>query len=354
MIKCNLCNGYMHSFLTLKEYEFMYCNTCFSIRKCIYIHANTMNSFHSDTDSSRSCHLEIKCNFQQSLKNCVFYMYYNNRTLDITLHGMDNYDVVYYNYSNDENYSKEMVVNKWYMNAPQQKFEVIVIDGVFDHLENFDEMFEYLDNVSYDDSKIYINVTHANIINKTRDIFFSNCQNFWTTNTMKQLCTKHGYTTVNANIYVDNDYCTYEICKSNVLEENNIFTLMIDELDRELYSSETYDTFQFRYLMFINTFMNFILYCKMINTHVIGYGEDTQFKYFESVYGNYIKYFEYLITEDNSYDVLEQIRHNNNNCGNAVVIMFGGGECNVDFEEHYSRVKFIKLFDIEKLTTTLL
>jgi hypothetical protein len=255
---------------------------------------------------------------------------------------MDNYDVVYHNYNKDEN---------WFQNIPQQKFEVVVIDGVFDYLEDFDDMFEYLNNVSYDDSKIYINVTHSNIINKTRDIFFSNCKNFWTTNTMKQLCTKHGYTAVNANIYVGNDYCTYEICKSNISEENNIFTLMIDELDRELYSTETYDTFQYRYLMFINTFMNFILYCKMVNTHVIGYGEDTQFKYFESVYGNYMKYFDYLITEQNSYDVLEQIRHNNNNI-NAVVIMFGGGECNIDFEEHYSRVKFINLFDIEKLTTS--
>lgn len=335
MITCNLCNGYMQSFLTLKEYELMYCNLCFSIRKYTDTHVNIINS-------DVTCHLDIKCNFQGSLKNHVFNMYaYNNRTLDITLHEIDNYDVVYYNFNKDE---------KWFENVPQRKFEVIIIDGVFDYLEDFDEMFVYLNNISYDDSKIYINVTHANFINKIRDVFFSNCKNFWTTNTMKQLCAKHGYTTVNANIYVDNDYCTYEICKNHILEENNIFMLMIDELDRELYSTETYDTFQFRYLMFINTFMNFILYCKMVNSHVIGYGEDMQFKYFESVYGNYVKYFDYLITEENSYDVLEQIRHNNNN-NTAVVIMFGRGECNIDFEEHYSRVKFINLFDIEKLTT---
>lgn len=336
-MKCKICNNTMLSFLMLKEFELMYCDTCFSINKLIG------QQVIGTSGSSPVNYLDIKRPTQEPLH--VLNVYECKKpTLKITINGNDpdNFDVFKYN-------------ENWYENVRKQKFDVIVIDKVFDYLEEFGKMFEYIENISYDNSQIYINVTHSNIINKVGDVFFSNCKNVWTTNTMKQLCAKHGFTTNNAHIFIDSDYCTYEICKmTNITsEENNIFTLMIDELDRELYSTDTYNTFQYRYLMYVNTFMNFILYCKMNNSHIIGYGRDEQFKHFASIYSNYVQYFDYFISDENKYDILEQIRHGDVQ-SNAVVISFGEScyrELELNLIEFYSKLNFINLFDIEKLTT---
>lgn len=341
--KCKLCNNNMLSFLRLKECELLYCDTCFIINKICEQKYDNSHKLLNNVNNN----LQINVDSQGTLH--VLHIF-NNTTLDVLINGcnaiIEEYEIGY----------SDML--SWRTKKERQmKYDIIVLDGIFDYLDEFEKVFDYIKQISCNKSKIYINVTHCNIIKKTSNIFFTKCKNIWTTNSMRQLCAKHGFLIRNINMYDNTDYCTYEISKSNEneMEGNDIFTLMIDELEREIYSTELYDMFQYRFLMYINTFLNFILYCKM-NSHktLIAYGTQEQIELFNNIYSNYRQFFDYIVSDENKYDILEQIRHQDYSSNTVILILFDENY-DTDFKTSLNELcpytTQLKLFEIEGILT---
>jgi hypothetical protein len=126
-------------------------------------------------------------------------------------------------------------------------------------------------------SKVYIRCTNTNIIeNRDYDCFGNGQVSFFCTHSMKVLC-ERGDLCLNRVVYEDNRSKVFEVTL-RYSENTNVIDSLVSELDRNLYSPDSYTRYALEYKIYKNTIQNFMLYKRYLSKEDVG--EENEIKNF--------------------------------------------------------------------------
>ncbi len=151
-------------------------------------------------------------------------------------------------------------------------FDVIVAQNVFAHVDYPLQFLSYCKKLCNDNTKILIQTSQANmILNNEFDTAYHEHLSFFNCNSMNQLCKKVGMFLVNVwKVPIHGTSYIFEISTEDI--KGNTTDVIYNEMEKGLYSVETYNRYRIQCNLYKNKFHNTLLKYKQQGYTIIGYG----------------------------------------------------------------------------------
>ncbi len=177
---------------------------------------------------------------------------------------------------------------------------IIVAQNVFAHISYPSEFLEYCQQLTNENSIIYIQTSQANmILNGEFDTAYHEHLSFFNTNSMRHLCSAKGLVLNRVDLTpIHGTSYLFEItgCK---LSDSNLVDTLYNELSNGLYSEETYTNYTYKCMLYKNNFHNMLLDYKLQGYSIIGYGSTAKSNTLLNFCGVSNDIVDYIIDENN-------------------------------------------------------
>lgn len=158
------------------------------------------------------------------------------------------------------------------------EFDVIIAQNVFAHVDSPGKFLEGCVKLMHDNSLIYIQTSQAKMIeNGEWDTAYHEHLSFFNSNSMNVLCKKYGVslnrvdlTPIHGTSYV------FEITKKST-DDSNTVDVIYEELEKALYTEDTYTAYTLKCQMYKNQFHNQLLKYKLEGYNIIAFGSTAKF-----------------------------------------------------------------------------
>jgi 2-polyprenyl-3-methyl-5-hydroxy-6-metoxy-1,4-benzoquinol methylase len=167
-----------------------------------------------------------------------------------------------------------------YKNLPYNKFDIIIAQNVFAHVDNPRKFLETCKILMDDNTDLYIQTSQANMIaNGEFDTAYHEHLSFFNTNSMKVLCEKSGlflYRVTIENIH-GGSYL-FHIKRNEQLDHNyNVHDMLFREISCNLYDDRTYLDYNLRCNLYRAEFESTLLKAQLDGYTIIGFGSTAKF-----------------------------------------------------------------------------
>lgn len=157
-------------------------------------------------------------------------------------------------------------------------FDLIVAKNVFERVGNPQQLLQQCKRLCALDGLIYIQGSQANMIFNGE---FYNAHHehlsFFNTNSMKLLCAQNDLVLNKIEYGITKPYCTsyiFEISNSHTMD-SNLGEILYDEMVKGLYSTELYEQYKSKCILYKNHFHTIVLQYKLQGYNIIGFGSTT-------------------------------------------------------------------------------
>jgi hypothetical protein len=166
-------------------------------------------------------------------------------------------------------------------NRGYNKFDIIIAQNVFAHVDNPLEFLRNCKKIMGPNSILYIQTSQANmILNGEFDTAYHEHLSFFNTNSMKVICERaklHLNRVTIEEIHGKSFLFEIRLNRGNNSNDSNITERLVEDIEKDLYCDSTYISYNIRCELYKHTFMKKLLKYKLSNYTIIAYGSTAKF-----------------------------------------------------------------------------
>lgn len=157
-------------------------------------------------------------------------------------------------------------------------FDVIIAQNVFAHVDSPGKFLDGCVKLIHDNSMIYIQTSQAKMIeNGEWDTAYHEHLSFFNSNSMNVLCKKYGATLNRVDLTpIHGTSYVFEITKQ-LTDDSNTIDGIYNELEKGLYSEDTYSSYTLKCQIYKNEFHNQLLKYKLNGYNIVAFGSTAKF-----------------------------------------------------------------------------
>lgn len=158
------------------------------------------------------------------------------------------------------------------------EFDIIIAQNVFAHVDSPGKFLDGCIKLINDNSLVYIQTSQAKMIeNGEWDTAYHEHLSFFNSNSMNILCKKSGVHLNKIELMpIHGTSYVFEITKT-VTSDSNTIDVIYSELEKGLYTEETYNSYNFKCHMYKNEFHNRLLKYKLDGYNIVAFGSTAKF-----------------------------------------------------------------------------
>jgi hypothetical protein len=238
------------------------CNSSYITLLITFLKIDTNNDTDIDITYCTNCfHIQLQ-NILPISDSILYSNFINTELLEITPYKQ--YLVVYYNSDFDYTPNRNNIT---YLNLCDFKLEdlenytqydTIFCSDILTKHDNPSYILNIIKQLSYNTTEIYIESPNSDIIKNTKfDTITKSQISYFSTYSMRTLCNNNNLHIHHVSYYGHN--AIYKIGFADSLF-SNITDVILNELDHDLYTIETYTKYTIKYIITRNTIRNLLLY----------------------------------------------------------------------------------------------
>lgn len=164
------------------------------------------------------------------------------------------------------------------LKSAYEDFDVIIAQNVFAHVDSPGKFLNGCIKLMHDNSIVYIQTSQAKMIeNGEWDTAYHEHLSFFNGNSMNVLCKKYGVSLNRIDLtHIHGTSYVFEITKNQTTDSNTIDRIYT-ELEKGLYTEETYSAYRLKCQIYKNKFHNKLLKYKLNGYNIIAFGSTAKF-----------------------------------------------------------------------------